>query len=92
MKSNKFAKSFSKILDRLTGVKYDNHMVNIKTDPEEFEEIKDQYEVAVRARQDDIKYLYFKAKWKQQKIADFFNMDLAQVNRLIRKIEKEQEK
>lgn len=91
MKNNKSENWFWKLLDNLTGVKYNGDMLKLKTDPEEFEKAKSQYEAAVRARQEDIEYLFFVRHWKLQKIADFFNIDIAQVSRLITKLKKERE-
>lgn len=92
MKRYNLKRWFLKLLDSLTGVKYDRRMPKIKTIPKVFDSIKEQYEDAVKDRQEDIRRLYFDEGWEQTEIAKRLNMDLSQVNRFIRKIEKEEKK
>src|SRR5690349_6737939 len=90
MKIYKIANWLVGTLDKLTRIKYKRGMPKIKTEPKIFEYKRDEYEKAVKERQEDIRRLYFEERWPQQKIADTLGMDLTQVNRFVRKIEKEQ--
>jgi len=67
-------------------------MVRLKITPKKFAEAKEQFDQAVQDRKGAIADLYFEQHWTQQAIADLFHIDIAQVNRFVRKIEKEREK
>ena len=90
MKTNRRAKSFRRFLDRLTGINYDKDMLDLKISPKKFDEIKEQYEAALRARQHDILFLYYKRKKTQQEIADIYHVDISAINRIIKKAEREE--
>lgn len=91
MKNNKRVSFFSKVFDSLTGSKDNAEMLDLNITPKKFVSIKEQYDAALRARQQDILYLHREKGWTQQKIADYYQIDISAVNRIIRKIETREE-
>lgn len=87
LKNNKFANLCRRVLDKFTGVKYNDDMLDLQITPKKFSTIKDQYDAALRARQQDILYLARVKGWKQQRIADYYNVDITAINRIIKKAE-----
>lgn len=78
-------------LDTCQELNYYQGMEDLNITPKKFQAIKEQYEAAIRARQQDVIHLSKEKGWKQQKIADFYNIDITAVNRLLRKAEKNAE-
>jgi Sigma-70, region 4. len=88
----RFINRYKKVLDKFTGVKYDEDMLQqLNIPPKQFEKTRKQYEAALRARQQDILYLKNEKGWTQQKIADFYGVDITAVNRIIKKAERKEE-
>ena len=77
------------MLDFWTSVLYTNYMSKIKITPVIYEAVKRQYQEALEARREDIANQFKRGKSKQE-IADYWNVDVKIVSRIIDKLEKGQ--
>ena len=92
MPSHRLVFRILRALYKMTPVNYNKDMPNkITESPDDFKFIKRLYDTAVLERQEEIRRMFFKEKKSQQEIAEYFEMDVAQVNRFIQRIKKEME-